>query len=639
MSSHRTTLTLLLVALLTIDPSARESQNSLRTFPENPAELPPGASLPDPLIFNDGSRVTSREDWRARRQELIEPLLFYQYGRIPPRPDQIAVTVDRIREHASGLGTEEWMTLIIGAKEKLRMRIVVYVPRTKGPHPVIIEEDGSPGGSTNASMFLQKNYLFVEYARGDLAPDKRGSIGPAQRAYPDFDWAMLAVWAWAGMRVVDYLESRPDVDHERIAITGHSRGGKAALLAGALDERIDLVAPCQSGAGGAGSSRILGPGAESIGMNAQPNWYHKRILLFAGKEAHLPFDQHFLKALVAPRALLCLESSDDLFANPVGTQATSEAAMPAFQLYGRKHANGLVYRRGGHSYAVEDWKSLLTFAEFIFYQRNPSGDSSFWQKPHSLSPLPEATAQRTFIPITQPGNKADADRPRVGSHGAVNGLFEIGKDRINNLDYCGFLNAVAREEDPHGLFNSRMSIQRVRADQGKGAFLYSPFSEAAHRPVNYVSWRDAARYCNWVHGGSTESGAYDLTNSTNISMRMKGAKAFLPTEDEWYKAAYYNPRKRDYNYFKHGMGGIASLLGPGIAESTRDQSPFGMNGMSHRVWDWTETPVGSLFHGIRSGSWFQGNNRQAAGRFYSNSSLELGNIGFRIARPPEQTRE
>ena len=87
------------------------------------------------------------------------------------------------------------------------------------------------------------------------------------------------------------------------------------------------------------------------------------------------------------------------------------------------------------------------------------------------------------------------------------------------------------------------------------------------------------------------------------------------------------------------MGGIASLFGPGIAESTRDQSPFGMNGMSHRVWDWTETPVGSLFHGIRSGSWFQGNNRQAAGRFYSNPSLELGNIGFRIARPPEQTRE
>ena len=134
---------------------------------------------------------------------------------------------------------------------------------------------------------MRKNYLFIEYARGDLAPDRRGSIGPAQRAYPEFDWAMLAVWAWGGMRVVDYLESRTDVDHERIAITGHSRGGKAALLAGALDQRIDLVAPCQSGAGGAGSSRILGPGAESIGMNDKPNWYHKRILQFAEKEAHL----------------------------------------------------------------------------------------------------------------------------------------------------------------------------------------------------------------------------------------------------------------------------------------------------------------------------------------------------------------
>ena len=278
---------------MSIPSAAEESPNSFGRLPLDLAELPPLAGLPNPLISNAGSEITQRADWKARRKQLIDSLLFYQYGRIPPKPDQINATVDRVREHASRLGSEEWITLTIGSREKLKMRIVAYIPRTKGPHPVIIEEEGSPGGSRNASMFMKKNYIFIEYARGDLAPDKRGSIGPAQRAYPDFDWAMLAVWAWGGMRVVDYLESRSDVDHDRIAITGHSRGGKAALLAGALDERIALVAPCQSGAGGAGSSRILGPGAESIAMNDKPNWYHPRILLFAEQEAHLPFDQQF----------------------------------------------------------------------------------------------------------------------------------------------------------------------------------------------------------------------------------------------------------------------------------------------------------------------------------------------------------
>ena len=627
----------LIISIVHLD--AQENEDFWRAdlgkgLPKDLAQLSPVAGLPDALVFNDGRRVTKREEWRARRKELIDPLLFYQYGRIPPKPDQVVATVDRVRKHSSGLGNEEWMTLTLGSKEQLKMRIVAYVPKTKGPHPVIIEEEGSPGGSRNASMFMEKNYIFIEYARGDLAPDKRGNTGPAQRAYPDFDWAMLAVWAWGGMRVVDYLESRSDVDHDRIAITGHSRGGKAALLAGALDERIDLVAPCQSGAGGAGSSRILGPGSESIGMNDKPNWYHERILLFAEKEAHLPFDQHFLKALVAPRALLCMESSDDLFANPIGTLATSQAAMPAFQLFDREHSNGLIYRRGGHSYSTEDWKSLLNFAEFIFYQRPPPGDTTFWQKPFALEPSKKVSIEQKFIPVAQPGNKADENRPRVGSHGAVDYLFEIGNNRVSNAEYCIFLNAVAHAEDLHKLYDPRMSIRRVNLGGGKNSFHYSPRPAAARLPVTYVSWFDAARYCNWLHGGQTEVGSYNLIESTLPLRRMKGAKAFLPTEDEWYKAAYYDPQKKNYAYFQYGHGGIGFWL----AGRNRSQSPYGMNGMDHAIWDWTETTAGALFREIRSNTWFQGNNRQAAGRFYSNSVLELGNLGFRVARPLRKTR-
>ena len=123
-------------------------------LPADLSKLPPTTGLPDLLTFEDGSKVENLADWRNRRSELIPPLLFYQYGRMPPRPDRVTVRVDRVGEHKSGLGTEEWMTLVIDSRKKLKMRILAYVPRTRGPHPVIIEEEGSLGGSSNAAMFM-----------------------------------------------------------------------------------------------------------------------------------------------------------------------------------------------------------------------------------------------------------------------------------------------------------------------------------------------------------------------------------------------------------------------------------------------------------------------------------------------------
>lgn len=598
------------------------------------SQLPASNKLPDLLTFHDGSKVKTIADWQRRRAELIAPLMFYQYGRMPPKPDQVTAHVDRVCEHESGLGTEEWITLTIDSRKKLKMRLLAYVPKTKGPHPVIIEEEGSLGGSKNAALFMKKNYLFLEYARGDLAPDKRGSLGPAQKAYPDYDWAMLAVWAWGGMRAIDYLETRSDVDMERIAITGHSRGGKAILLAGALDERIALTVPVQSGAGGAGSSRILGPGAESIGMNDKPNWYHNRILLFAEKEAHLPFDQHFVKALVAPRALLCMESTDDLFANPVGTFITSDAAMPAFQLHGTPNANALTYRRGGHSYSAEDWRVLLDFAEWTFYRRPPTEPIRSWQEPAERVPAERRNWEPSFVKIGRPGNKPDEDRPRVGAFGAVDHPFEIGKHKVSNVEYGKMLNAVAQIADPHHLYHPKMRINRVRS-KTKPGFEYFPDLKTSHLAVTYVSWFDAIRYCNWLHGGKTERGAYMFSAPTKVGPRTNEAKYFLPNENEWHKAAYYDPEKKNYARFHRTLTAITKnstedLRSPKYHNSP---SPFGMAGIRHRIWDWTESEAGLLFRSVRSNSWFQGNNRQAAGRFYSNPNLELGHVGFRVARP------
>ena len=597
-----------------------------KDLPTDLKDLPAQRDLPDLFTFNDGKKVKNLENWKERRQELIRPLMFYQYGSMPPKPDQVMFRTDKEKNHSSGIGKEIWKTLIIDSKKKLEMRLVIYKPNTPGPHPVIIEEEGSLGGSKNAERFMKKNYLFIEYARHDLDPDRKNTKGPAQKAYPKYDWETLAVWAWGGMRVVDYLESREDVDMKSIGITGHSRGGKMALLAGALDERISLVVPNGSGAGGAGSSRVLGPGAESIGMNDKPHWYHPRIRIFAENEAHLPFDQHFLKALVAPRGLFCIESTDDLYANPLGTFATSDAVRPVYELYGLPERNAIRFRRGGHTFSQADWTSLLDFAELTFYGKAPEDGQSFWQLPAEITPKPNTGGEPGFVKVGNSGNKGDYNYPRVGSFGAVDQEYEIGKYKVSNKEYTLFLNGVASESDPDGLYNPKMKIRKEWTD---GKYIYEVYPASANAAVTYVSWYDALRYCNWL------GESYTISNQDLSAERIVDAEYFLPTENEWYKAAHYDPKGKKYKLYP-----LRDAHKIENSDRLESKSTYGMMETSDHIWEWTESEVGKAFRGIRSDSWFQGNNRQAAGRYYSNPDMELGHLGFRVARSirPEKSK-
>ena len=191
--------------------------------------------------------------------------------------------------------------------------------------------------------------------------------------YPDCDGGSLALWAWAAMRVADHLCTRDDIDASQMTVTGHSRCGKAALLAGALDERFALVAPHASGAGGAGSFRIQPAGVETLYSITKPEryacWFHPRLRGFAGKEYRLPFDQHFLQALVAPRALLSMEALGDQWSNPLGTQQTFRAALPVFRFLGVGNKAALWFREGGHEVVPEDWTALLDYADIIFKEK------------------------------------------------------------------------------------------------------------------------------------------------------------------------------------------------------------------------------------------------------------------------------
>jgi hypothetical protein len=355
-------------------------------------ELPDIKKLPDPFLMNNGKRVRSRADWRRRRRQIKEMMLYYQYGHMPPAPENVTAKVLSSETVFDGAAAKKHVLLSMGPGRKVKVNVGIIIPKGRGPFPVILKNDSGIFNVTIAEEVIKRGYIVADYNRTDLAPDKKAAVGPARQAYPDYDWATLAVWAWGGMRVIDYLLTLDVVDRKSIAFTGHSRGGKTALLAGAFDERIALVAPNGSGCGGAGCYRFEGEYSESLEQITRPRrfyyWFHPRFRDFAGKETRLPFDQHFLKALVAPRALISVDSLEDLWANPYGTQQSHRGAQPVFKFLGAGDKLGIYYRKGGHAQNRDDWRTLLDFADRIFFGKEPASGKRFDKLPFTKAPRP-----------------------------------------------------------------------------------------------------------------------------------------------------------------------------------------------------------------------------------------------------------
>lgn len=375
---------LTLICMATETALADESVPSSWQPPLELEALPATDDCPELMRLANGRRISSVEDWQLRRSELKQMLQYYVYGSLPERPKEVRVSQHRVRTKDNTVEEEMVLQIVADNHVILPMKIALSRPSEQpetgsdkiAKRPVIIAEVHRITRLPCIPKFVEKGYVFVQYQREDLDPDKPGVMGPAQQAYPDHDWATIAVWAWGASRVVDYLESRDDIDLAKLAVTGHSRGGKAALMAGAVDERFALVAPNGSGCGGAGSFRESPRDAESLAQITDPErfhyWFHPNLRWFAGRENRLPVDQHFAKALVAPRALLCTEAKQDRWANPDGSQKTSQSAADAFRLYDAESKNGFHLREGTHDQTAEDWDALLQFAEWHFFGRPPA---------------------------------------------------------------------------------------------------------------------------------------------------------------------------------------------------------------------------------------------------------------------------
>ena len=249
-----------------------------------------------------------------------------------------------------------------------------------------------------------------------------------------------------------------------------------------------------------------------------------------------------------------------------------------------------------------------------------------------------------MVPVGNPGNAPDTRYNAYLGFGSVAYAYQIGKYEVTAGQYTEFLNAVAKA-DPNGLYNTAMgdpggslgaNIQRTGSSPN---YSYSVAADWANRPVNYVSFWDAARFANWLHNGqptgpqgpgTTEDGAYHDVGNQTLFGRNAGAKFFIPTEDEWYKAAYHDKTAGlAASYFDYPTGtnavpgnDINETTNPGnnanyyisnyaigspyyrtvVGEFELSDSPYGTFDQGGNVWEWNETAVTSSSRGLRGGS-------------------------------------
>jgi formylglycine-generating enzyme required for sulfatase activity len=285
----------------------------------------------------------------------------------------------------------------------------------------------------------------------------------------------------------------------------------------------------------------------------------------------------------------------------------------------------------------------------------------------SLAVLPARAADMAVVTIADAGNTADAN-----GYGRVTYAYSIGKHEVTNEQYAEFLNAVAAQGDPRGLYNSGMSgqyggITRTGSGTAGDPYHYAVRSGAAAKPVNYVSYYDSLRFANWLHNGrpvggqtaaTTEDGAYDLAQGSSV-VRKPTAAFFLPTENEWYKAAYYKGGGLNAGYWAYATRsntapncygapvsndsnaanywGVAHVGAPSDAGAYGAAvSPYGTLDQNGNVSEWNESLI-NTYRGTRGGSWEGAwNVLQASVANSTYPSYEGRSLGFRVgAAVPE----
>jgi hypothetical protein len=386
----------------------------------------PKYTLPDPLVFNNGSKVATKSDWEKRRAEIYKMFENEIYGISPKWQGKFNAVETSSKDNALGgiaVCKEIKLTLINGDKS-LDLNLLMFLPHSKKPVPVILgynfggnqtvtnepgvavtsswlrnnnragindnkakeSSRGSDASSWCVKEMIARGYGLVTIYYGDADPDfddgfKNGVHALFNEQRDAISWGTIAGWAWGLSRVMDYIETVPAIDKRKVAVMGHSRLGKTALWAGASDKRFALVISNCSGCGGAAlSKRIYG---ETVGLinKTFPHWFCGNFKKYNDNEENLPVDQHELLALIAPRPLYVASAEEDLWADPKGEFLSCVAASPVYELLGMEglpttimpavsqpQIGTIAYhiRPGKHDVTLYDWQRYMDFADMQF---------------------------------------------------------------------------------------------------------------------------------------------------------------------------------------------------------------------------------------------------------------------------------
>jgi len=392
-------------------------------------------TLEDPLRFVDGHKVKSLNDWEKRRTEILQIFQSEMYGQMPP---QGSIFTEVIEEGTTlgGFAKRKQVRMWFDSEKKgPKIDWLILVPsEAKGPVPAIISlnyngnqtvlpdpeiqitdgwlRDSDPivvgnkateesrgwfsGQNTRytfpVGMILARGYAFVTACYGEISPDPDGKEEQERIAYTGFfdmwgqrdpsrkdNTTAVGAWAWTLCRGLDMLEAEDGIDAAKVVVTGCSRLGKAALLAGAYDERFAAVVAIQTGGGGAPLAKRNFGECIATEVNMFSHWYCRAYDKYAGKEETMPFDQHLLLSCVAPRPLLVTGFNEEWF-DTKGEFLSLQAASPVWKkfrksglpdvawpdIYDTKAIGkwlGYVRRDQMHGIAACDWTWLMDFSD------------------------------------------------------------------------------------------------------------------------------------------------------------------------------------------------------------------------------------------------------------------------------------
>jgi len=367
--------------------------------------------IPDIMTMNDGTEITTKEQFEIRKNEIIKLFEDNVYGHIPDDGYEVSYEIVEEGRYLDGKAIRRQVKIKVTTnKGSIEALMLMYLPVTDqavgaiiglnflGNHtvscdPAIIpsynirktlkdinSERGIKGGRWPVEDILDKNLAVCTMYYGDWAEDdKKKYVERLISLFDDKNFGAISAWSFGLIRGVDYLIQDNDIDNAKIIDIGHSRLGKTALWAGANDTRISLVIANGSGNSGAALSRQNCGETVKYITTVFPYWFTEKYKEYGNNEENLPLDQHMLLSVIAPRKLYVGNAVSDLWADPIGSFNSLKMSLEAYKLFNLDTINNEVMpeagnsimsestafhlREGGHDITGNDWKFYLEFIE------------------------------------------------------------------------------------------------------------------------------------------------------------------------------------------------------------------------------------------------------------------------------------